>query len=113
MKALFIFLGTLTLAIGTLGIILPVLPTTPFLLISAACYMKSSTVLYERLVNHKIFGKYIRAYKNRNIPPITKIIAVAMLWAALAYSIYMIPVTAAKIVLTLIGVGVTIHIAKR
>lgn len=69
MKTLYIALGTLSLALGILGIFLPLLPTTPFLLLTAALYFKSSPRLYNWLLNHKHLGPYIRNFReNKAIP---------------------------------------------
>lgn len=59
---LLIILGTITLCLGIIGIILPLLPTTPFLLLSATCYVNSSKRLYDWLINHKVLGIYIRNF---------------------------------------------------
>ena len=64
MKTLYIALGTLSLALGILGIFLPLLPTTPFLLLTAALYFKSSPRLYNWLLNHKHLGPYIRNFRE-------------------------------------------------
>jgi uncharacterized membrane protein YbaN (DUF454 family) len=55
-KIFLIIVGSLSLALGVAGIFLPLLPTTPFLLLSAACWVKASPMLYSWLLNHRIFG---------------------------------------------------------
>lgn len=62
MKTICIILGTVSLALGVLGIFLPLLPTTPFLLLTAALYFKGSPRLYQWLLNQKHLGPYIRNF---------------------------------------------------
>ena len=61
-RYLLIIGGFISLFLGILGIALPVLPTTPFLLLSATCFMNSSKTLYTWVINHKVFGSYIENY---------------------------------------------------
>ena len=76
-KYLLIISGTVSLLLGVIGIVIPVLPTTPFLLLSTFCYLHSSKSLYNWLINNKIFGKYIYNYVNfKAIKKNTKIGAV-------------------------------------
>ena len=105
-------LGLLSLFLGVLGIFLPLLPTTPFLLLSAALFMKSSTRLYNWLMNHKYLGKYLQNYiLHKTISIRTKISAISLLWIAiLASVIIIIEKVIVKIVLLAIAIAVTIHI---
>ncbi len=63
-KALWLTAGLICLVLGTIGMVLPILPTTPFLLASAACFCKSSPRMYNWLLNNKYFGEYIKNYKE-------------------------------------------------
>ena len=112
MKTLYIALGTLSLALGILGIFLPLLPTTPFLLLTAALYCKSSPRLYNWLLNHKHLGPYIRNFReNKAIPLRAKIISLVLMWGTMLYCIFfLVPLVWVKILLFLIAVGVTYHI---
>ncbi len=107
-------LGLLSLALGIIGIFLPLLPTTPFLLISAACFMHSSQKLHKWLTGHKLFGKMIENYqKHRAISKYSKIIALIMLWASIGFSIaFLVANLWVSIALTCVAVGVTIHIIR-
>ena len=67
-RKLLIFAGTLSLGLSVIGIVLPIIPTTPFLLLSAACYYKSSERMHKWLINHKLFGKYIKNYMEGKRP---------------------------------------------
>ena len=88
-KYLLIGLGLLFVGLGFLGIIIPGIPTTPFLLLSAWFFSKSSTFLESWLINHKIFGPLIRDWKeHRSINRKSKIIAVFVIIPTFAFSIY-------------------------
>lgn len=104
-KAFFVSCGSLSLGLGIIGIILPLLPTTPFLLLSAACYAKSSERLYHWLLENKYFGSYIKNYRaGKGIPLKAKITAVSVLWLSLSFTIvFVVPLVAVKILLALIG----------
>ena len=112
MKYVYIVLGTISLALGILGIFLPLLPTTPFLLLTAALYFKGSPRLYNWFLNHKYLGPYIRNFReNKAIPLRAKIISVSLLWITMSYCIFcIVPYLWVKIILFAIAVGVTYHI---
>ena len=109
---LLIFLGTFFLIISFIGIFIPILPTTPFLLLAAACYAKGSKKFYNWLINNKWFGEYIKNYRERKgIPFSVKIISITILWITIAFSIFIIVSNLLiQIILIIIAVGVTIHI---
>ncbi len=113
-KTLLIIIGTISLILGIIGIILPLLPTTPFLLLTAACYIKSSEKLYNWLLNHKIWGSYIKNYlEHKAIPLKTKIFAISLLWLTILFSIFSVVANFwVKIGLFLIAVAVTIHLLR-
>ena len=118
-RALFIFLGFLSLGIGIVGIILPGLPTTPLVLLAAYFFSKSSPKFHQWLLNNKWFGKYIKDYQeNPSINLKTKIIAQLMMWTMVLYSVFfLIDYFPAKIMVILLGlIGfwyVVIHIPTR
>ena len=105
-------LGSISLGLGILGIFLPLLPTTPFLLLTAALYFKGSPRLYNWLLNHRHFGPYIRNFReNKAIPLRAKIISLVLMWGTMLYCIFfLIPLLWVKILLGLIAAGVTYHI---
>lgn len=107
-----IFLGSLFLGLGILGIFLPLLPTTPFLLLAAACFARSSKKLYEWLLNNRWFGSYIRNYREgKGIPLKVKIVSLALLWMAIVYStVFVASGFLVRFILVLIAICVTIHI---
>jgi len=114
MKKIFLIIGgSVSLALGVIGIFLPVLPTTCFLLLAAGCYVKSSERLYNWLINHKILGLYIRSYLEYHaISMKTKVISIAVLWVTiLSSAIFFISLLWLQLLLVAIAVGVTIHLA--
>jgi uncharacterized membrane protein YbaN (DUF454 family) len=104
--------GTSSVAIGILGIFVPVLPTTPFLLLGAACYARSSQRFYDWLLNNKYFGNYIRNYRERKGMPLKgKVLALALLWATIGCSVaFAVEILFVRVLLIVIGIGVSIHI---
>ena len=113
MKYLFIASGIVSLTLGVLGIFLPLLPTTPFLLLSAFLFARSSEKLHSWLLNHKIFGKYIRDFlQDRSIPLRVKIISISMLWTTIIGSIIFAAngKSGLQILLLVIAAGITVHI---
>lgn len=114
-RGLLIVAGTICLALGAIGLVLPILPTTPFLLLSAACYMRSSERLHKWLINNRWFGEYIRNYQSgKGIPLKTKIIALSFLWLAILYSTLFIvdEIIFAQIALLIIAAGVSLHLIR-
>jgi uncharacterized membrane protein YbaN (DUF454 family) len=72
-RRLLIVAGTLFTGLGIIGIFVPILPTTPFLLLAAACFMRSSERFYHWLINNRILGAYVRDYMEGKGIPITQI----------------------------------------
>lgn len=111
-KCLLISLGSLSLALGVIGVFLPVLPTTPFLLLTAACYIRGSTRLYHWLIYHKRLGKYICNFREqKGIPFKAKVFSIVTLWLGIGSSIFFfIPWPLAKIFLLIVAICVTIYL---
>ena len=114
MKTLQTALGILALALGILGIFLPLLPTTPFLLLAASLFFRSSPKLYDRLLNHKQLGPYIRQFREqRAIPLRGKILSISMVWITLSYCAFTVsPIWWVKALFALLAIGVTWHICS-
>lgn len=105
--------GTICVILGFIGIIIPVLPTTPFLLLAAFCYMRSSQRLYNWLLNHRLFGPTVSNYlKYRAIAKGTKRGAMIILWASLLISIVVVDKLQIRLLLLLIGLAVSWHLAS-
>ena len=86
MKIGFVILGSISLGLGIIGIVLPILPTTPFLLLAATLYLHGSPKLYKWLIEQKYLGTYIRNFKEHQAIPLkAKIISVSMVWITLLY----------------------------
>ncbi len=86
-KSILILLGTLSLCIGVIGIVVPGLPTTPFLLLTAWLYVKSSDRLYAKLIANRFVGSYIVKFNQRNGMTIkSKFYAITTMWAMIALS---------------------------
>lgn len=111
-KGLFVVAGTVSLGLGLVGIVLPVLPTTPFLLLSAACYYKGSERLHRWMLDNRLFGDYLRNYKEgKGIQPRTKIFTLILLWSVISFSaLFMLNNVIIQIILFAIAIGVSIHI---
>ncbi len=111
-KGLLIFAGTVFTATGIIGIFVPILPTTPFLLLAAACYLRSSRRLYNWLLNNRFFGAYVRNYLDgRGMPRKIKIATILLLWITIACSIiFAVQALIIRVILLIIAIGVTVHI---
>ena len=113
-KLLLIITGIVSMALGVIGVFLPVLPTTPFLLLAAACFIRSSERLYNFLIKNKYFGKYIKDYREgKGIPKKTKVFAISLLWISIGITIiFVISKIILRIMLTIVASVVTVHIVK-
>jgi len=111
-RILLIIAGTFFVGLGIVGIFVPVLPTTPFLLLAAACYARSSQRFYGWLLNNKWFGSYIRNYLERKgVPLRVKVVTVTLLWITIGSSVaFVVEILVVKLILVLIAIGVSIHI---
>jgi len=105
-RAILIALGTLFLALAAVGVAVPGLPTTPFVLLAAACYLRSSPRLYSKLLAHRVFGRLIRDVQERRAIPLSaKIVSVAAMAVMVGVSAAFL-VHALWLRLLLIGLGI-------
>ena len=112
-KILFNILGTLFVGLGVAGIVLPLLPATPFLLLASACYLRGSDRLYNWLMNHRILGSYLRNFREqRAMPKGVKIATIAILWVSVAFSMIAVDRTWVRIILGLTAVCTTIYVLR-
>lgn len=103
----------ISLILGGIGIFLPLLPTTPFILLSAFCFQKSSERFHQWILNSPIFGKYIRDYQEqKGITLKNKIVAVTFMALGMSFSAYKVPNIYMRISLAVIFVAVSYHIWK-
>ncbi|AGF73772.1 YbaN family protein [Corynebacterium halotolerans] len=112
LKPVLIAVGSLSLALGAAGIMLPVLPTTPFLLLAAFCFGRSSNRLHNYLVNHRVFGTYISNYYHRAMTPRHKVRTLSALWFGIAVSVWLLGTPATTIILPVIAGLVSIHLIR-
>ena len=114
-RAFFFSAGTVSLALGAIGIVVPVLPTTPFLLLALACYLRSSKRMTRWILTNKYFGDYIRRYREgKGVPLKTKILAVAFLWITISFSAYFMlqKWLIIQLILFVVAIAVTIHLVR-
>ena len=113
-KWLLMSLGILAMVVGLIGVVVPLLPTTPFLLLAAACFVRSSDTMYGWLTSNRLFGGFIRDYREqRGVSARAKIVALALLWGVIGYTA-LTAVDAAwlRVLLVAIAVAVTIHLLR-
>ena len=112
MRYILMFLGTVSLILGVIGVFMPVLPTTPFLLLSAALYFRSSPRLYEWLLAHPHLGTYIRNFReHKAIPLRVKIVSVTLVWVTLLYCAFGVAhVWWMRVMFIALATAITVHI---
>ncbi len=112
MKILLTALGLLSLGLGVLGIFLPVLPTTPLLLLAAALFLRGNRNLYDWLLNHPELGPYIRNFmEHKAIPLRVKVISVSLVWITLINcAIFVAEHWAFRLFFILLATAITVHI---
>lgn len=110
-RILLLVAGVLMLVLGAVGVILPLLPTTPFVIVAAVCFSASSPRMYEFLLRSKFFGPYVDNYRNKTgVPRRIKIRSIVILWCFLALSAVLSGKWWVALLLAAIGTGVTLHI---
>ena len=88
-RYLYLIVGSLALAAGVLGVFLPILPTTPFVLLAAWCFLRSSDKLYAWVIDNETFGPTVKNYQEgKGITQKTRIKAIVMMWATISISVY-------------------------
>jgi uncharacterized membrane protein YbaN (DUF454 family) len=111
-RYLYLIMGFLLVGIGILGIFLPVLPTTIFLILASACFMKSSPKANEWLKNNRWLGPYLKNYTEKTgLTVKSKLVLISILWISITFSAFILTdIPAIRILLLLIAIGVTIHL---
>jgi len=114
-KYIYTALASIFVALGTIGIFLPLLPTTPFLLLAVYFYMNSSGKRLKWLLRNRYLGPYIQDYlSKKGIPLRLKIRTLTILWITLISSILFATENLhVRIFLVIVGIGVTIHITVK
>ncbi len=111
---LLIVSGTLSVVLGIIGMFLPLLPTTPFLLLAAVCYARSSPRFYDWLMNNRWCGAYIRNYREgRGTTLKHKVLTIVLLWLTIGYTAcFVVLQWWVRLILFGIAVGVTVHVVR-
>lgn len=113
MKTVLIIVGMVSVVLGVLGLFLPLLPTTPFLLLASACFARGSDRMHRWLLGHGVFGAYLRSYEEgRGIPLRGKLVAIIVLWISMGVSIAMCTQPVLRASLAAIGAAVTLYLWK-
>ncbi len=113
-RYLLLVIGWLSVALGVIGIFVPVLPTTPFLLLAAACFVRSSRRFYLWLVEHPRLGPWFRDYLEGNgIPLKGKVYAIGLMWASILFSCYLVPLIWARAFMLTSAVLVSLYILRQ
>ena len=110
-KLLCIVLGFICLALGAVGIVLPLLPTTPLVLLAAFCFASGNKRLEAWLIRSRLFGPFIEGYRTgQGISKRRKVVTIVYLWVGLITSMIVIRTTTIYIILSLVGTAVTAHL---
>lgn len=110
---LWIVAGTIAFGLGSVGVFVPVLPTTPFMLLAAACYFRSSARLYDRVLSNRVFGPLVYEWRERRTMPLhAKVVAIVLVVLTIGTSVaFFIPAYVAQVVVASIGVLLVIWLA--
>lgn len=112
-RIIYLILGFITTFLGIIGIIIPIIPTTPFLLLSAFFFLRSSQKLYNWLLNHKVLGKYIYNYMTyKAIPKKAKIAAITLIVVGISITLILVDNLIVYITLPIIATIVSIYIIR-
>ena len=111
-RVIYLIIGTVALALGALGLFLPVLPTTPFVILAAACYLRSSKRMHAWIIQSRLFGETVENYQaGRGLKRDTKIRALILMWATISISaFFFVDQLIFRGAMFLVAVGVTIYI---
>jgi uncharacterized membrane protein YbaN (DUF454 family) len=104
--------GIICVAVGAVGVVVPILPTTPFIIVAALCFARSSERLYRRLVSNRVFGRPLCDYlEGRGVSWKVRVPALVLLWAVIAVTAFLVfEHVAVQIGLMVVALGVTVHI---
>ena len=113
-RSFYFVLGTICLIFGSIGVFLPILPTTPLLLLAVVCYYKSSERMHHWMLHNRWFGNYLRNYaEGKGVSVKAKIFTISLLWVLISYSaFFVVNNLIIQMILFTIAIGVTIHLIK-
>jgi Uncharacterized protein conserved in bacteria len=110
-KLLYIILGTVFLVLGTIGLFLPLLPTTPFWLLTCWFYIRSSEKLYNKALSNDVFGSYVKGFLvDRSITLRSKIVSISVMWISTIISVIIVGNVWIGIIIMIVNILVTLHI---
>jgi len=108
-----IIVGSVFVLLAAAGAVLPLLPTTPFLLVAAACYARGSPKLHGWLLGHRVFGPTIRTWQSsRALPPGVKLPAVTVVIVTFGVSMLAVDVTGLRIMLAVLCAGLVVFLVR-
>lgn len=114
LRSLLLAIGFSSVGLGVIGIFLPVLPTTPFLLLAAACFARSSQRFHDWLVYHPSLGPWIQDYLEGNgIPLKAKLYSIGLLWVSIGLSCWLVTLTWARLGMLTSATLVTLYILRQ
>lgn len=113
-KWLYLFAGHVSVAVGVIGIFVPLLPTVPFVLLAAFCYERGSPRFHKMLLENQYFGPHVQRWKEKGAIPVrAKIIAVLMLGASASLLVYLAPLILVKLGVASVAVLISLYIVTR
>jgi len=114
LRYLLLGVGCVSVALGVIGIFLPVMPTTPFLLLAAACFARSSPRFHGWLLEHRVFGPLVRSYQSgEGIPLKAKVLAIGSMWVSIGVSCWLVPLPWAQGLMLVSAVAVTVYLLRQ
>lgn len=113
-QAVYLIIGTLALVLGAIGLFLPVLPTTPFVILAAACYLRSSKRMHAWILQSSLFGETIENFQaGRGLKRDTKIRALVLMWATISISaFFFVDQLIFRGAMFLVAAGVTVYLLR-
>lgn len=108
----YLIAGYTSLTLGLIGVVLPLLPTTPFVLLAAACFLRSSHRMYRWVHTNRVLGAYILNYERGQMRRRDRVISLVLLWGTIGASLWFMPVVWPKVLLVCVAIGVTWHLMR-
>lgn len=113
LKHLLNLIGIIAVVLAFLGVFLPLLPTTPFLLLASFCFARGSTRLHRWLLSNPVFGKYLSDWEQgKGLPMRAKIIVLTIMWISMGYAIFRLHHLGLQCMLAVIGIAVTTYLVR-
>jgi uncharacterized membrane protein YbaN (DUF454 family) len=114
LRYLLLGVGCASVCLGVIGVFLPIMPTTPFLLLAAACFARSSPRFHAWLLGHPQLGPLLKSYLNgEGIPLKAKVLSIGSMWVSIAVSCWFVPWPWVRVLLVAVALAVTVYIARQ